>query len=246
MQNKLEFDNDNKMSYEEFIKMAILKLRKSPYKGIHSVYSGFNVAFRKYFDEDPIKITQELNAQNIIAIRPVKGGVMLYLPEEAPATRDDVGSKALSIILNTVDKPSEGLIEKFVQLKFPEGVKSFPKNFVDWSENKTFVEIQIPKGALNYEGNSNVILVNKKLKFKRECKNPIEAKYLLYSSRFGFQTVKLPIDNIILFKIVNNYEKFCGEILNDAHMFFLRETNNEANAEILANEFVRKYNYQTI
>lgn len=77
-----------KLSHEEFIKKAIVSLRKEGYKGIHTVYSGFNEAFKKYFDnEDPIKVTNQLASEGKIVIRPVKGGVMLYLPEEAPAVR---------------------------------------------------------------------------------------------------------------------------------------------------------------
>ncbi len=77
-----------KLSYEEFIKQAILKLRTGNYKGIHSVYSGFNEAFRKYYDGiNPIEITNQLAKENKIVIRPVKGGVMLYLPNDAPHTQ---------------------------------------------------------------------------------------------------------------------------------------------------------------
>jgi hypothetical protein len=36
-----------RLSHEEFVKKAIVSLRKEGYKGIHSVYSGFNVAFKK-------------------------------------------------------------------------------------------------------------------------------------------------------------------------------------------------------
>lgn len=78
----------DKLSYEEFVKKAIVSLRKEGYKGIHTVYSGFNQAFKKYFDgEDPIKITNQLAEEGKIVLRPVKGGVMLYLPEDAPLTR---------------------------------------------------------------------------------------------------------------------------------------------------------------
>lgn len=74
-----------KLSYEEFVKQAILKLRTGNYKGIHSVYSGFNEAFRKYYDGiNPIDITNQLAKEKKIVIRPVKGGVMLYLPDDAP------------------------------------------------------------------------------------------------------------------------------------------------------------------
>ncbi len=77
-----------KLSYEEFVKKAIVSLRREGYKGIHSVYSGFNEAFKKYFDgENPVEVTNRLASEGVITIRPVKGGVMLYLPEEAPITK---------------------------------------------------------------------------------------------------------------------------------------------------------------
>ncbi|MBI5056763.1 MAG: hypothetical protein HZB61_09130 [Nitrospirae bacterium] len=84
-----------KLSHEEFIKKAIVSLRKEGYKGIHTVYSGFNTAFKKYFDgEDPIKVTNQLASEGKIVVRPVKGGVMLYLPEEAPQMKN-AGEDAL-------------------------------------------------------------------------------------------------------------------------------------------------------
>jgi hypothetical protein len=78
-----------KLSHEEFVKKAIVSLRKEGFKGIHTVYSGFNTAFKKYFDgENPVQVTNKLAEEGKIVIRPVKGGVMLYLPEDAPASRD--------------------------------------------------------------------------------------------------------------------------------------------------------------
>ena len=88
----------HKLSYEEFVKKAIVSLRKEGYKGIHTVYSGFNQAFKKYYDgEDPVKITNQLADEGKIVIRPVKGGVMLYLPDEAPALQNR-GDEALKQI----------------------------------------------------------------------------------------------------------------------------------------------------
>jgi hypothetical protein len=75
-----------KITPEEFVRKAIVSLRKDGYKGIHTVYSGFNEAFKKYFDgEDPVKATNQLAAEGKIIIRPVRGGVMLYLPEDVPS-----------------------------------------------------------------------------------------------------------------------------------------------------------------
>jgi hypothetical protein len=78
-----------KISQEEFVKLAIVKLRTGNFRGIHSVFSGFNEAFKKYYgDGDPIATTNALAEAGTIALRPVKRGVMLYMPEEAPEFAD--------------------------------------------------------------------------------------------------------------------------------------------------------------
>ena len=89
-----------KLSYEEFVKQAILKLRAGNYRGIHTVYSGFNIAFKKYFDgEDPVKITNKLAEEGKIVIRPTKGGVVLYLPDDAPQmVRADHALKKMGLV----------------------------------------------------------------------------------------------------------------------------------------------------
>jgi len=76
--------SSEKISYEDFFKLSIKKLRTSKSKGIHSVYSGFNDAFREYYEEDPVEVTRELARQGKIEIQPRKGGVMMYLPGESP------------------------------------------------------------------------------------------------------------------------------------------------------------------
>jgi hypothetical protein len=74
-----------KLSQADFVTRAVTTLRKPPFKGIHSVYSGFNEAFRAYFEDDPVKWTNQLAAEGVIEIRPARGGVMIYLSGEAPA-----------------------------------------------------------------------------------------------------------------------------------------------------------------
>ena len=77
-------EEGRKLTEEEFVTQAIRKLRKEPFRGIHSVYSGFNEAFRKYFGTSPIEATSKLAAEGKIETRPFKGGMMLFLPGEAP------------------------------------------------------------------------------------------------------------------------------------------------------------------
>ncbi len=90
----------NKLGREEFVKLAIAKLRLENYKGIHSIYSGFNEAFKAYFDgANPIEATDELARLGKIVIRPVKGGVMLYLPGDGPEmNRCDLALKKMGLI----------------------------------------------------------------------------------------------------------------------------------------------------
>jgi len=73
------------LSPEEFVLRSIERLRKPPYKGIHTVYSGFNEAFRKYFPLlDPVTVVSQLVSEGKVTIRPVRGGVVLYKASEAP------------------------------------------------------------------------------------------------------------------------------------------------------------------
>ncbi len=77
-------DDPKRLNEEEFVIQAIKKLRKDPFRGIHSVYSGFNEAFRKYFGTNPVDATSRLASEGKIETRPFRGGVMLFLPGEAP------------------------------------------------------------------------------------------------------------------------------------------------------------------
>ena len=83
------------ISEEEFIFRAIKRLRKPPYRGIHTVFSGFNQAFKEHFGKSSIEVTQKMAAEGKIVIRPVRGGVMLYFPDEAPEAQKSVLKKIL-------------------------------------------------------------------------------------------------------------------------------------------------------
>lgn len=88
------------MTVEAFVLKAIKVLRKDGYKGIHTVYSGFNDAFRRQFpDKDVVAVTKGLADSGKIALRFVSGGAMLYFPNEAPVAKDK-GSEALKAILS--------------------------------------------------------------------------------------------------------------------------------------------------
>jgi hypothetical protein len=113
-------EEERKLTEEEFVLQAIRKLRKEPYRGIHSVYSGFNEAFRKYFGTNPVEATSRLAAEGKIETRPFKGGVMLFLPGEAPKR-----PSAEEIIQLVLGSGSQSLSEEEFVV---EGIKKLRKD----------------------------------------------------------------------------------------------------------------------
>jgi hypothetical protein len=113
-------EGEKRLTEEEFVVHAIKKLRKDPYRGIHSVYSGFNEAFRKYFGTNPVEATSKLAAEGKVETRPFKGGVMLFLPGEAPQR-----PSAEEIIQLILGSGSESLSEEAFVV---EGIKKLRKD----------------------------------------------------------------------------------------------------------------------
>ena len=91
---------EDKMTALEFVVKAIQKLRKPPYKGIHTVFSGFNAALREYFPGmDPVIVVNDLRDAGKIQSHFAKGGCMIYLPGDAPKMVDRSGANTLAKIL---------------------------------------------------------------------------------------------------------------------------------------------------
>ena len=112
-------EEERKLTEEEFVLQAIKKLRKEPFRGIHSVYSGFNEAFRKYFGTNPVEVTTKLAAEGKIETRLFKGGVMLFLPGEAP--KRPTAEEVIQLILGSGNPALSE--EEFVT----EGIKKLRK-----------------------------------------------------------------------------------------------------------------------
>jgi hypothetical protein len=86
-----------KLAHKDFFERAIKKCRKEGYKGIHTVYSGVNNAFRQYYgkDADPIVAVNALIAKGELAGNPAKGGFTIYMPEDAK-------SKTIQVTLDKI------------------------------------------------------------------------------------------------------------------------------------------------
>ncbi|MFC1906315.1 hypothetical protein ACFLV9_00540 [Chloroflexota bacterium] len=58
-----------------------------PYKGIHTIYSGFNGAPREYYPLlDPIVIINRMAKKGKLILRPIKESVLIYKPDEVGDT----------------------------------------------------------------------------------------------------------------------------------------------------------------
>lgn len=105
---------ETKMQYAKFFTRAIPLLKeaykaeqiakgKTPkdYKGIHSVFSGFNTMAREYYGKDfnVVEVTNQLSKDKIIVTIPAKGGCTMYLPQDAPASLPKDMSSVLAKVL---------------------------------------------------------------------------------------------------------------------------------------------------
>lgn len=87
-----------RLSHKEFVLLAIDKLKKGEYKAIHTVYSGFNSAFKAYFPNDnPVDVTKQLAKDGIIAIIPTKGGARIMANDGSITSSTDVVLKKMGL-----------------------------------------------------------------------------------------------------------------------------------------------------
>lgn len=86
--------NGNRLTVEEFALRAIEKLAEPGRQTIHTVYSGFNDGFRKYFPgQDPVKEVGKLVEQCKISFRFCRGGALIGKP--GAIARQDSSKEAL-------------------------------------------------------------------------------------------------------------------------------------------------------
>jgi hypothetical protein len=72
---------------QEFVRKAILTLRKPPYEGIDSLHSGFREAFVAYFNKDPQETIDQLVKKGELVLRSSEGRMTLYLPKGKQESR---------------------------------------------------------------------------------------------------------------------------------------------------------------
>lgn len=92
--------DSTKLSSAEFTLMCIeAGAEGSRSKGIHTLFSGYNEAYRAYFDgADPIEAVDKLTEEGVIDSRRAKKGRMIYKKGEMPATTVDKAGNLLAAV----------------------------------------------------------------------------------------------------------------------------------------------------
>ncbi|MCM8768082.1 MAG: winged helix-turn-helix domain-containing protein [Candidatus Omnitrophica bacterium] len=144
-------------------------------------------------------------------------------------------------------KPSEieltqeqsDLVSQAINELLADGIKKFPEDFLDCKETR-FQEITVPGTILQLDRYYKDTIVSPKGYFRYKAKNPSEALYILYSNHLGQKTIKIPADNLIVFKTVKSYEKYIRNLQSKLFEKFLELTSDETKSEVLTNNALEK------
>jgi hypothetical protein len=133
----------------------------------------------------------------------------------------------------------EEIIELILQEVAPDGPKKFPDDFLDDNCSDLY-EVGLPGTQLHIAPLSQTIITSPKGYFRYQAKNPPEAKYILYAHNVASKKIRIPRNNLTLFKTVKSYEKYCDELARRAFELFLEFTNDEERSELLTREVEKK------
>jgi hypothetical protein len=126
----------------------------------------------------------------------------------------------------------EELIQLVIEDVLPNGNKTFPDDFIDPDKVK-FREIEVPGTELHINPHSKTLVISPRGYFRYQAKNPPEAKYIVYANKKGQKKIKIPTDNLSIFKSVTRYERYVADTLKKCFELFLDFTYDEAKAEFL-------------
>ena len=131
-------------------------------------------------------------------------------------------------------------IEIVIEEILPQGLKEFPKDFINFVDLKETTEIRLPADGISLAPLTRVTLVGKKKSFRYDARNPSVALYVLYSNISGHKNIFLPCDNKIVFRIVKEYEKYLREICKNAKKLFTEIADSSDHKKYLMTTFFER------
>jgi hypothetical protein len=115
-------------------------------------------------------------------------------------------------------------------------LKSFPEMFL--SDDKLDIEeIELPTDQLkiSQDRNGNYFVTDEST-FRREVRNEVEGKFIIYAQLRGVTSLRLPKKMFEVFKAVASYEKYCRDLRNK----FLRDLEKRSGNRTLAEHIARE------
>ena len=121
------------------------------------------------------------------------------------------------------------------------GIKQFPSDFID---RKNLSDIEVPDKVLvlgkEFFGSYEVTSATGD--FVLSFTNESEAKYIVYASRNRKSKIKIPRDQVLIKKSVDEYEKYLDTLLLDIRNDYLKRFINGKNFTSVSNEIFKKLN----
>lgn len=122
-----------------------------------------------------------------------------------------------------------------------EGVRDFPHHFLDDTQLDVFF---IPKKTLiigsEFFGSYEVLTTEGEQVYQASSLD--EAKFFIYSSRKRDGKTYLPKDKSIIKNLVNKYNQYLDDLLNQIQKDFKKTFPTEKDAHIIANQIFQKLN----
>lgn len=132
---------------------------------------------------------------------------------------------------DSLSTEDEELIQRVLEEVLPSGCKNFPEDFL--STDYILDEITVPGTELHINPHSKTLVTSPKGYFCYRAKNPPVAKYIVYANKLGEKKIKIPKDNLSIFKAVTSYEKYVSTTIKRCFELFLDFTYDESKAEQL-------------
>jgi len=130
-----------------------------------------------------------------------------------------------------LSQEDQELIRTIINEVSPSGRTDFPANFL--KDNSELYEMEVPGTELHVNPHSKTLVTSPKGYFCYQARNPPEAKYIVYANKVGQKKIKIPKDNLSIFRAVTSYEKYVFNTIKRCFELFLDFTYDEHRAEQL-------------
>jgi hypothetical protein len=135
-------------------------------------------------------------------------------------------------------KDIQSLKEQVLAEVLPDGVKTFPDEFLDPAAlDDGFREVPVPVDGIQIDtrlvGHKELIGANG---WHYSAKTPQEAKFLVYAHRAGMSSVRVPTNTVAVIQAVANYEAYLRQLKTDLRQRFHGRTMNHQVAERLTEQ----------